>query len=44
MKKMAVLVKQAVAPLQANEVGIIRRKLASFDVRNFYHLVEYVCT
>ena len=26
------LIKQAVAPLQATEVGIIRRKLASFDV------------
>ena len=25
--------KQAVAPLQATEVGIIRRKLASFDVK-----------
>ena len=24
--------KQAVAPLQATEVGIIRRKLATFDV------------
>jgi dynein heavy chain len=33
VKKMAVLVKQAVAPLQANEVGVIRRKLASFDVK-----------
>ena len=34
MKKMAALAKQAVAPLQANEVGIIRRRLASFDVSN----------
>ena len=25
--------KQAVAPLQANEVNIIRRKLATFDVK-----------
>ena len=25
--------KQAVAPLQANEVSIIRRKLATFDVK-----------
>jgi len=29
---MAVLAKQVVAPLQATEVGVIRRKLASFDV------------
>lgn len=33
VKKQAVLMKQAVAPLQASEVSIIRRKLASFDVR-----------
>ena len=33
MKKQAVLMKQAVAPLQANEVNIIRRKLATFDVK-----------
>ena len=33
MKKQAVLMKQAVAPLQANEVSIIRRKLATFDVK-----------
>ena len=33
VKKVAALAKQAVAPLQASEVGIIRRKLASFDVR-----------
>ena len=33
MKKQAVLMKQAVAPLQATEVGIIRRKLATFDVK-----------
>ena len=33
MKKQAVLMKQAVAPLQAIEVGIIRKKLASFDVK-----------
>ncbi|XP_064397591.1 dynein beta chain, ciliary-like isoform X3 [Halichondria panicea] len=33
VKKQAVLMKQAVAPLQATEVGIIRRKLASFDVK-----------
>lgn len=33
VKKQAVLVKQAVAPLQATEVGIIRRKLATFDVK-----------
>ena len=40
MKKQSVLMKQAVAPLQAAEVGIIRRKLASFDVR----ILLYVCT
>ena len=34
MKKSAVLMKQTVAPLQANEVNIVRRKLASFDVSN----------
>ena len=33
IKKQAVLMKQAVAPLQANEVSIIRRKLATFDVK-----------
>ena len=33
VKKQAVLMKQGVAPLQATEVGIIRRKLASFDVK-----------
>ena len=33
MKKQAVLMKQSVAPVQATEVGIIRRKLASFDVK-----------
>ena len=32
VKKQAVLMKQTVAPLQATEVGIIRRKLATFDV------------
>ena len=32
MKKQVVLMKQAVAPLQAAEVGIIRRKLTTFDV------------
>lgn len=32
MKKAAVIMKQAVAPLQANEVNVLRRKLASFDV------------
>lgn len=31
-KKIAVTVKQQVAPLQATEVSIIRRKCASFDV------------
>ena len=39
--------KQAVAPLQATEVGIIRRKLASFDVKqhefreNFRHTAPF---
>ncbi|XP_072167681.1 dynein beta chain, ciliary [Diadema setosum] len=32
-KKIAITVKQQVAPLQANEVAIIRRKCTSFDVR-----------
>ena len=32
VKKQAVLIKQGVAPLQATEVGIIRRKLVTFDV------------
>ncbi|CAK8695850.1 unnamed protein product [Clavelina lepadiformis] len=32
-RKLAVTVKQAVAPLQANEVTIIRRKCTSFDVK-----------
>lgn len=33
VKKQSVLVKQAVAPLQATEVGIIRKKLVRFDVK-----------
>ena len=37
MKKSAVLMKQTVAPLQANEVNIVRRKLASFDVSSNQH-------
>ncbi|XP_071954573.1 dynein beta chain, ciliary-like [Antedon mediterranea] len=32
-KKIAITVKQHVAPLQANEVAIIRRKCTSFDVK-----------
>ncbi|XP_071797739.1 dynein beta chain, ciliary isoform X1 [Asterias amurensis] len=32
-KKIAITVKQQVAPLQANEVSIIRRKCTSFDVK-----------
>lgn len=32
MKKTLVAVKQTVAPLQASEVNILRRKLATFDV------------
>ena len=34
MKKTAVVMKQTVAPLQANEVNLLRRKLATFDVSN----------
>lgn len=34
IKKQAVVMKQNVAPLQANEVNILRRKIASFDVRH----------
>lgn len=33
VKKQGVMVKQQVAPLQANEVAIIRRKCTSFDVK-----------
>ena len=33
VKKQSVLVKQAVAPLQTTEVGIIRKKLIRFDVK-----------
>lgn len=33
LKKLSVSMKQTVAPLQANEVNILRRKLASFDVK-----------
>lgn len=32
VKKLSAVMKQTVAPLQANEVNIIRRKLATFDV------------
>ncbi|KAG8446024.1 hypothetical protein GDO86_013774 [Hymenochirus boettgeri] len=32
IKKMAITVKQHVAPLQANEVALLRRKCATFDV------------
>ena len=32
-KKLAIGIKQQVAPLQANEVANIRRKLSEFDVR-----------
>jgi len=32
-KKLAISIKQQVAPLQANEVANIRRKLADFDAR-----------
>lgn len=35
MKKQAVVVKQHVAPLQANEVANLRRKCASFDVEQY---------
>ncbi len=33
MKKLAVVMKQNVSPLQVEEVNSIRRKLATFDVR-----------
>jgi dynein heavy chain len=33
VKKQGVMVKQQVAPLQANEVAIIRRKCTAFDVK-----------
>lgn len=33
MKKLSVSMKQNVAPQQANEVNLLRRKLASFDVQ-----------
>ena len=33
VKKLSVAMKQNVAPLQANEVNILRRKLATFDVQ-----------
>lgn len=33
LKKVTALVKQTVAPLQINEVTVIRRKAATFDVR-----------
>jgi len=32
VKKQAIVMKQNVAPLQANEVSLLRRKIASFDV------------
>lgn len=40
-KKMALTVKQQVAPLQATEVANIRRKLASFDVRQHEFREEF---
>jgi len=40
-KKIAVTVKQQVAPLQATEVSIIRRKCASFDVRQHEFREEF---
>ncbi|XP_044152524.1 dynein axonemal heavy chain 9 [Bufo gargarizans] len=39
IKKMAITVKQHVAPLQANEVTLLRRTCASFDVEQ-YHFRE----
>ena len=42
VKKVAVLMKQSVAPLQAAEVGIVRRKLSSFDVSSAYIRI-YMC-
>ena len=43
VKKQSVLMKQAVAPLQATEVGIIRRKLATFDVSTLVTSGILVC-
>ena len=34
-KKLAMQAKQQVAPLQTNEVGNLRRKIASFDVEQY---------
>lgn len=42
VKKLAVLMKQAVNPLQTAEVGMIRRKLASFDVRRSSNAFDYM--
>ena len=42
IKKQAVVMKQNVAPLQANEVNIIRRKVASFDVS--HSVIVMICS
>jgi dynein heavy chain len=34
-KKLALMIKQQVAPLQTNEVANLRRKIATFDVRQY---------
>ncbi|CAH8640372.1 unnamed protein product [Heterobilharzia americana] len=41
VKKQAVLMKQAVAPLQNNEVANIRRKCANFDVKQHIYREEF---
>ena len=41
LKKQAVLVKQAVAPLQAVEVAVIRKKLAKFDTKQHKFREEF---
>ena len=42
VKKVSIAMKQTVAPLQANEVNIIRRKLATFDVRYSHILLKKI--
>ncbi|XP_063312141.1 dynein axonemal heavy chain 9 [Pelobates fuscus] len=41
IKKMAVTVKQQVAPLQANEVALLRRKCATFDVQQHHYREKF---
>lgn len=40
-KKIAVTVKQQVAPLQANEVASLRRKAAAFDTQQFSYREQF---